>query len=192
MDTINIHSTELKGRKMLFPVCSWGPKRWDPCCVAPGQELSYLTEQIKIRSSYLCLTALHVPEGDRSLDLVLVLFDSESKGQRPKGLPSRMLSFTIPLIDFSQIISRNHWPFQLSMAYIGQLNQFCGPIKTQREKPRLKVFSSCKTDSLSSQKTCDKCVKHVTCFCSITKLARSNSKRRCCGWTAGKVTIMRR
>jgi len=29
-----------------------------------GKELLYLTEQIEIRTSYLCLTALHIPEGD--------------------------------------------------------------------------------------------------------------------------------
>lgn len=39
-----------------------------PCACAalvpPVQNLLYLTKQIKIRTSYLCLTALHIPEGD--------------------------------------------------------------------------------------------------------------------------------
>lgn len=67
IDIIKTHSAELKGRKIhLHPdsQCAREAQSAEiPACVPLGQELSYLTEQIEIRTSYLCLTALHIPEG---------------------------------------------------------------------------------------------------------------------------------
>lgn len=67
MDIIKIHSAQLKGGKIhLHPGSQCARKAHSteiPASVPLGQELSYLTEQIKIRTSYLCLTALHIPQG---------------------------------------------------------------------------------------------------------------------------------
>lgn len=67
-DIIKIHSAWLQGRKInLHPgsQCACEAHSTDiPASVPLGQELSYLTEQIEIRTSYLCLTALHIPGGD--------------------------------------------------------------------------------------------------------------------------------
>lgn len=60
---IKIHRAQLKKGKFI---CILVPSVFvRPTASVPlGRELSYLTEQIKIRTSYLCLTALHIPEGD--------------------------------------------------------------------------------------------------------------------------------
>lgn len=65
---IKRHSAQLKGRKIHLhsgSQCAREARSTEiPASVPLGQELSYLTEQIEIRTSYLCLTVLHIPEGD--------------------------------------------------------------------------------------------------------------------------------
>lgn len=65
---IKIQWARLKGREIKQHFCSRcaceACSSEIPVCVQLVQELSYLTKQMKIRTSYLCLTALHIPEGD--------------------------------------------------------------------------------------------------------------------------------
>lgn len=68
IDRIKIHGVQLKGRKIEqhpgSPHACEANSSEIPVCVPLVQELSHLTEQIEIRTSYLCLTALYIPEGD--------------------------------------------------------------------------------------------------------------------------------